>query len=139
MKAIPIVMLLIAALVAACGGDSSGPSGAGGSPGGLSHGTGADRVASDPPALNSAIDSKIVVNSSIDFEVEALRGAYVSVGQLARSFGGYVADANITDNEKKRAASLRLRVPAARHDELLTSLRDLGGATVVPRPPTPGR
>lgn len=69
------------------------------------------------------IDARLVITSSIDLEVNKLRDAYISIGDIARSYGGFVADASIVDSERDSTASIRLRVPAVRHDELLGSLR----------------
>jgi len=68
-----------------------------------------------------------VTTSSLAIEVGDLRGAYGKVGQLTKSLGGYVADSSISEDSAQSTATIRLRLPAARHDELLAALRALGG------------
>jgi len=125
-----VVFLL--ALAAACGGsdlDSSG-GGSGESPRQGDTGSTAPGDVDSPLASADMTDSKVVVMSAIDLEVTGLRRAYESIGALARSLGGFVAEARIADQESDSTASLRLRVPASRHDDLLASLRELDGAKV---------
>jgi hypothetical protein len=82
------------------------------------------------PDVSSAAESRIVITSAIDLEIDGVATAYTDVGALARSYGGYVAEAR-TGAGDGDSAFLRLRVPAARHDDLVGSLRTLTGAKVL--------
>ena len=84
-------------------------------------------VAGQQSSADSQIDRKLVTTSSLSIEVGDLRGAYGQVGQLTKSLGGYVADSSISEDSAQSTATIRLRVPAARHDEILAALRALGG------------
>jgi hypothetical protein len=84
-------------------------------------------VSSDTSA--ALIEARVVITSTIALDVPAVRDTYFSVGELTRSYGGFVAQARIAEDDNS-AASLRLRLPANRHDEFLASLRDLEGAKV---------
>jgi hypothetical protein len=126
-----VLVLVLALLVVGCGADEgtvpadTETGSAGGAPPSVSD--------SEDPADNAAlfdVQRELVVTSFITLEVDSLRGAYLEVGQLARSAGGFVADGSISSEDERGRASLRLRVPATRHDELLNSLRDLDGATI---------
>jgi hypothetical protein len=65
-------------------------------------------------------------------EVPQLRDAYLRVAAMVRSFGGFVADSSIeADGSDSDKATMRLRVPASRHDELLSALRGMSSGHVI--------
>jgi hypothetical protein len=80
------------------------------------------------PSLAAADEARVVINSSLEIEVEVLRAAYERIVQLTRGLDGHVANAEIADDSRRSTALLRLRVPSHRHDELITALRNLDGA-----------
>ena len=124
-----------ALFLAACGGSGDA------SPTALDSGSGASEGAPAAGATARASSSKesaqqetrkIIVNSTMRLEVKDLRSAYLEAGALVRSFGGFLAESNINDTGGDSAtASLRLRVPASRHDDLVVALRALGGGRVL--------
>jgi hypothetical protein len=126
-KTISIVLLLVLPLIVACGGNSTALPSADDS---------ARRAAADQGRssaatyLDAGVEAKLVVTSSVAFETQEIRSTYLGIGQLVRGFGGHVADATISDRDGA-SASLRLRVPATRHDEMLSSLRNYDGAKVI--------
>ncbi len=121
----------------ACGGDAGGDnslssSETGGGEAALPAPASADKAASSQPNTQQDETRKIIVNSTMQLEVEDLRSAYLNAGQLVRTLGGFVADSNIADtSDDDSTASMRLRVPASRHDELVVALRALGGGRVL--------
>jgi hypothetical protein len=60
-------------------------------------------------------------------QVDSLERAIAAVQELARRFGGYVANTNLSvgDNQVRRA-DLELKLPAARFDEATNAVRPLG-------------
>jgi hypothetical protein len=83
-----------------------------------------------PP--DSALDAerKIVTNSTIRLDVQQVRNAFIDIGVIAGSYGGFVAESRLSDEGSRSTASVRIRVPAVRYDEVMASLRGLSGATV---------
>jgi len=124
-------------LLAACGGSNDNASGAALDRGsGASEGAPAAAATAAAPAgqVTGSQDEtrKIIVNSTMRLEVKQIRSAYLEAGQLVRSFGGFVAESSIDDSgEDDDTASMRLRVPASRHDDLVGALRSLGGGRVL--------
>lgn len=129
MKWIALVTLL-AALTASCGDDT----GSRAAP--VSQQSGGAGIAAAPAGDQSTgsqeTTRKVIFTSSMRLEVPELRNAYLEIGQLTRSLGGFVADSSIDDSGGDGStASIRLRVPASRHDELLAALRTFGGGRVL--------
>ena len=138
MKRLLAVMAGGALFLAACGGgggNDSGSRSALDTGSGASEGAPAAATAAAPAGqANSSQDEtrKIIVNSTMQLEVKDLRRAYLEAGQLARSFGGFVAESSIDDTgEDDGTANMRLRVPASRHDDFVVALRTLGGGQVL--------
>ncbi|HEY7467329.1 MAG TPA: DUF4349 domain-containing protein, partial [Dehalococcoidia bacterium] len=120
---------------AACGGNDNGADGGGSADSATSGGASAAPTAPDTPAqqpaLNTAVETKLIVTSTIDLQVDSLRDSYDTISRLAHEAGGFVAEARLSDNgDASGSASLRLRVPATRHDDLVASLHSLDGTTV---------
>jgi uncharacterized protein DUF4349 len=123
----PFAAAFAAALAIACGGndfDSAGSNSAGS----------AGNASSAPDIGNSqsaqadasAAQARLIVNTNVALEVEDLRGAYRTAGDLARAAGGFIAESRIADGDEVTSAFLRLRVPGEQHDRVLESLRDVG-------------
>lgn len=132
--------LLTGALVvtaAACGDDDDDDdSGFGGgdndSVGVPAAGGAATAQAGDSPPLSSILDRKIIFTAGITLSVKDVAGSFSEVSRLATSVGGFVERSSFANAEdvKDRTASLALRVPAARYEETLASLRGLTGGSV---------
>jgi hypothetical protein len=136
MKALLLALTCLALLAAACGGDSRFADGGGSAdsatPGGSAGAPAApDTAAQQTTTTTTAVDAKLIVTSTVDLEVDSLRDTYDTISRLAREAGGFVAEARLSDSgNASGSASLRLRVPAVRHDDLVAALRGLDGATV---------
>jgi hypothetical protein len=136
MKALLLALTCLALLAAACGGDSRFADGGGSADTATSGGSAGAPAAPDAAAqqtvtTTTAVDTKLIVTSTVDLEVDSLRDSYDTISRLAREVGGFVAEARLSDSsDASGSASLRLRVPATRHDDLVASLRGLDGATV---------
>jgi hypothetical protein len=133
MKRLLIMAAMAAIFFAGCGDDSAGKTTR--SSGSVADGAAAAATPATQgsQSANSQADTrKIIVNSTMRLEVRQLRSAYLEAGQLVRSFGGFVAESSIDDTGGDAdTASMRLRVPASRHDDLVTALRALGGGRVL--------
>jgi hypothetical protein len=139
----------IAALLGACGDDSSSGPGDSSLPaaaatsatGGISKNT-SDTAAAPAtgggdtaPDLGSIVDRKIIFNSTLALGVEDVGAAFNEATRLARVNGGYIersnfANATGTNDKSRGSATLTIRVPAERYDDLLASLRTMPGAKV---------
>lgn len=135
MKALLLAISCLLLLVVACGGAEESPSAAGSGSNAGSSGpdtalatTGAPGT--DPLTDALSIDNKLVISTTIDLEVKALRNSYSAIIAAARDLGGFVAEASFSDDGTIGSAYLRLRVPSAQHDELLDRIRSLQGADV---------
>jgi hypothetical protein len=136
MKALLLALTCLALFAAACGGDSHFADGGGSVDSATSGGAAAGAptapdAAAQQTTTTTAVDAKLIVTSTIDLQVDSLRDSYDTISRLAREAGGFVAEARLSDSgDASGSASLRLRVPAVRHDDLVASLRGLDGATV---------
>ena len=135
MKPLLCALTLVAGLAAACGGEGADDDAStAGSVGSLGA-TGSVRVPAlgpDAPGGAAVTDSsvtRLVVTSRLSLEVTDLRDSYRQTGEIARGYGGFVADGRITSSNDDGAESnafLRVRVPYEQHDALLDSLRSVG-------------
>lgn len=146
------VVMGIAALLAACGDDDIGGVGgsnsssdrpeaaatsAGGASKSLSDAAAAPSTGGGDtaPDLGSTVDRKIIFNSTLALGVDDVGAAFSEATRLARVNGGYIEQsnfANAADNgsDSRGSATLTIRVPADRYDDLLASLRTMPGAKV---------
>ena len=132
----PRALLLLAAallplMAAGCGGEvattpvEEKPAGlAASSPGDEETNTqsgdsGAAQVAS------ASIDRKITQTASISLQVKAVGEAFQEVGRIAAGAGGFVTSSSFSNEGEEQVASMTIRVPAERFEEVLSSLRGL--------------
>lgn len=127
------IIALAAVLLAACGGDGGRSDADLLNSGGASRAEGAATAAPRSDGANAQEEPrKVILNSSMRMEAPRLREAYFEAGRLVRSLGGFVAESSIDDTGGASAtASMRLRVPASRHDDLLGGLRAFGGGRIL--------
>ena len=60
-------------------------------------------------------------------QVDSLEIAIRAVQQLATTFGGYVGNTSLAAGDNQvRSATIQLRIPAARYDEVLAGMRSIG-------------
>ena len=126
-------LVLVALLLGGCGGDDGGAdAGTASRSGGAAVAAATSSGGSQGVLSQDSVTRKVIVDSSMRLEVPQLREAYFEVNRLTRTLGGYVAESSIDDTSGDNdGAHMRLRVPAARHDDLMDGLRKLGGGRVL--------
>jgi hypothetical protein len=135
MKALLLALSCLLLFAVACGGAEESPSAAGSSSNGSSLGPDTALETTSAPGTDTltdalSIDNKLVISTTIDLEVKALRDSYSAIIAAARDLGGFVAEASFSDDGTVGSAFLRLRVPSTQHDELLDRILTLQGADV---------
>ncbi len=76
--------------------------------------------------------SMLIRTAQASVEVTALDTGVAGVRALAQRVGGYVADVSVQDgHDQPHAATLEVRMPAARFDDALAALRSLGNVESV--------
>jgi len=82
--------------------------------------------ASGDALASMAAAQKLVRNAEVSVEVDDFAAANRKADGIARSFGGYVADAQSSGETRRRRGMLTLRVRADRFDAALAALEALG-------------
>jgi hypothetical protein len=79
------------------------------------------------PTTADPMDRLILRTGQASIEVDSLEAAMARLRQLARRAGGFVADAAVqSGRDQVRQATLELKVPSARFDELTEGLQPIG-------------
>ncbi len=80
------------------------------------------------PSVSAADVSNMVIRTATaSIEVDSLETAVAELRQLATRVGGYVGGAGVdTGKNQLRQASIELKVPAGRFDEVVAALRPMG-------------
>ena len=79
------------------------------------------------PTAADPMDRLILRTGQASIEVDSLEAGMASLRQLARRAGGFVADAAVqSGRDQVRQATLELKVPSARFDELTEGLQPIG-------------
>jgi acetolactate synthase regulatory subunit len=79
------------------------------------------------PTTADPMDRLILRTGQASIEVDSLETAMARLRQLARRAGGFVADAAVqSGRDQVRQATLELKVPSARFDELTEGLEPIG-------------
>jgi hypothetical protein len=90
----------------------------------------AQNQASNPWSRAGAFDgaSRLIVRTGqASIEVDSLQPAMAELRRIAQRIGGFVADASVQSGRNQlRSATLQLKVPAARFDDLTQGLEPLG-------------
>ncbi len=144
-----LAFLLIALLIAACGGSSS----AGASPGSLDaaggeaaapgasaapgrgEGTGNGQAPAptggpdNPDGLGAALDAKIIRTGTMDLEVTDLNKAVSAARSAILGMGGYVGASSTSNIDDQPYAEITYRIPVDRWEDALDTLRGLNGLT----------
>ncbi len=76
------------------------------------------------PSLETA-GRTIIRTGSVDLVVEEVDTSYHRVQQIASSVGGFVADSSFTGSEERQRATLTIRVPADRFQDVIDQLREM--------------
>ncbi|MEX2081661.1 MAG: DUF4349 domain-containing protein [Dehalococcoidia bacterium] len=87
------------------------------------------------PDLATQVDRKVIFDVQLAMEVPDVQASFAEAQRLARNGGGYVESSSLSfrrvDGEQFPFATISLRVPADRHQDVLASLRGIEGATVL--------
>jgi hypothetical protein len=87
---------------------------------------------STKPAADASAPTMIIRTGNASIEVDTLEPAVARLRQLTLSLGGYVANSSMQDGrEQLRQATLELKVPAERFDDMATGLRPFGKVEYV--------
>jgi hypothetical protein len=149
-----IALACIAALslVAACGGDTDSDSSRGdtlagqgfteqqgdgdefapasGAPSGLAGGTAAQDAGSSSSSgaapLPRLLDRKLIRTATLQIEAGAVSQKFEDVANIAVSSGGLVFSSTFGNDGERQTASVTIRVPNERYEEVLAQLRRLG-------------
>lgn len=142
-----ILIMLAGLLLAACGGTASAPAqngsggtgqlapepaataatgGEGDATGGLSRANGGG---SNVPAVTSD-DLRIVYTGSLDLVVDDLQPALAKAKAAVLAVGGYVGASQESSDGSKPVATITYRIPAARWEDTIESLRALAAKVV---------
>jgi hypothetical protein len=79
-----------------------------------------------PSAAIQDGDRKIVQTASIRLQVREVGVSFEEVGRVATAAGGFVASSNFSYQGDQQVASVTIRVPANRYQDVLSSVRGLG-------------
>lgn len=71
-------------------------------------------------------DRKIVMTASMRLQVREVGTSFEEVGRIATSAGGFVAGSSFSNQGEQQVASLTIRVPSSRYQQVLSDLRALG-------------
>jgi hypothetical protein len=99
-----------------------------------SPGGGSSGVASAPPPPTTApadanaqtADRKIVQTATLKLQVKDVSNSYGDVTRIATTAGGFISTSNVSNSGDSQTATLSLRVPATRYQQVLSDLRALG-------------
>ncbi len=78
----------------------------------------------DPFGLSD--DRKIVQTAALNLQVEEVGPSFEAVGRIATADGGFVASSNFSFQGEKQVASMTIRVPTTRYQDVLREVRALG-------------
>lgn len=76
--------------------------------------------------LTSLDDRKIVQTASLRLQVKEVGASFEEAGRIATAAGGFVASSSFAYQGEQQIASMTIRVPATRYQEVLGQLRALG-------------
>jgi hypothetical protein len=84
------------------------------------------REPTDLPATTAQDGRKIVQTASLRLQVKDVGDSFGEVGRIASEAGGFVAGSNFANQGEAQLATVSIRVPAARYQDVLRQLRALG-------------
>lgn len=96
---------------------------------GASGGDGRPATGEEPAGDFAPIEQRIIKTGEVGLEVDSVPGVLAQVRVLAVELDGYIGGSQAGTLEE--SASITLRVPAARFDELLTRLHEIDDTKVV--------
>ena len=77
-------------------------------------------------ASTTASDRKIVQTASLKLQVKDVTGSYGDITRIATGAGGFISTSNFSNAGESQVATVSLRVPATRYQQVLADLRALG-------------
>jgi hypothetical protein len=77
-------------------------------------------------ALASTAERKIVQTASMRLQVKEVGAGFEEVGRIATAAGGFVASSSFSYQGEQQVASVTIRVPASRYQDVLSQVRALG-------------
>lgn len=81
---------------------------------------------SSPQTIGTTLDRKIVMTATLTMEAEEVLRRYEDIGNLAASYGGFIASSSLGNDSEQQSASLTIRIPADRYQNALIDLRKMG-------------
>lgn len=85
-----------------------------------------------PDGSSSLIDDrKIVQTAAMRLEVKEVGASFEDVGRIATAAGGFVSSSSFSNQGISQVASVSIRVPTTRYQEVLADLRRLGTKVVA--------
>jgi len=122
--ALLLAIVLFPLMASACGGQQESLDQ--GSPSARSAVTSGEPEAdASAPVANVVTDRKIIQTASMSLQVKAVSEAFQEVTRTADAAGGFVSSSSFSNEGESQVASITIRVPAARFQETLASLRAL--------------
>lgn len=79
-----------------------------------------------PDASANTADRKIVQTAALKLQVKNVGDSYGEVTRIATTAGGFVSTSNVSNAGDSQIATLSLRIPTARYQQVLGDLRALG-------------
>jgi hypothetical protein len=89
------------------------------------NGAGGQATTAAPNPAQSIADRKLIFNVSLDLEMKDVQDGFQRIGQIAESNGGLVADSNFRQEGDQRRATITIRVPTSRYQDVLAQIRGL--------------
>ncbi len=84
---------------------------------------------SEPPADGAAssanVERLIIRNASLDVTVKDTEAAIETINGIVDEAGGYVVESNVYKHQENKRASVTLRIPAEKLDEILDQIREI--------------
>ncbi len=80
----------------------------------------------DGAASGAALDRKQILSAIITIETDVVSQKFEEIGAIAVSSGGLVFSSSYGNDGERQTASVTIRVPSDRYQDVLTRLRDLG-------------
>jgi cell division protein FtsL len=79
-----------------------------------------------PDASANTAERKIVQTAALKLQVKNVGDSYGDVTRIATTAGGFVSTSNVSNSGDSQIATLSLRIPTARYQQVLGDLRALG-------------
>lgn len=78
------------------------------------------------PGLPALLDRKIIRTATVTVETDAVSARFEDVGNIAAGAGGFVSSSSFGNSGETQTASITVRVPGERYQDVISQLRKLG-------------